>query len=154
MAELIELAWYEVHMATSVANLRQIMALRDGRQDAHGFAGDPWRVHMEGACGEMALAKFLGVYWSGSVDAFRLPDVGSLQVRTRSSHEYDLIVRHADSDESRYVLITGQAPRYVIHGWMLGKDAKQSHYYKTYGDRPGAFFVPQSDLRDITLIGT
>jgi len=80
----ITLNWYEAAMAAEVGKLRYLSALKNKRMGRHGFDGGEWGEHIEGACGECAAAKFLGVYWDGSVDCFDKSDVGPLHIRTRS----------------------------------------------------------------------
>lgn len=147
----VTLDWYEAEVAAAVGVRRNLEAMRDARRPAFGMkADDAWRAHVEGACGEMAVAKLLGLYWSGSVNTFRVGgDVANLQVRTRSKDDYDLLVRHCDRDGDVFVLVTGACPSYCVRGWMLGKEAKQPGYFKELGGRPGAYFVPQWSLRDI-----
>ena len=154
VSEAITLSWHEAAMASHVGWMRQVKALASGRPDKHGFEGAGWSEHCEGACGELALARSLNIYWDGSVDTFKAPDVGPVQVRTRSRHNYELLVRDADSDDEVFVLITGLCPAYRIHGWLSGREAKQTEFLQTYGNRPAAYFVPQSHLnlmKDLNL---
>ena len=143
---VITLSWHEVGNAAIVGSRRQMLSLKDGRKDAHGFDGVGWSEHIEGALGEMALAKMLGVYWGVEANRFKLPDVGSLQVRTLSSHGYDLIVRENDADDEYFVLVTGKCPTYWIRGAILGRDAKKPEFLKKYGGREPAYFVPVNAL--------
>ena len=137
----------ELELAAAVGLRRQLASLRDQREDRHGFSGPGWTIHIEGACGELAVAKAMGRYWNGGVDTFKAPDLsGSIQIRTRSNADYDLIVRPNDADEDLFILVTGRAPEFTVHGWIKGRDAKQEQWSRTYGDRPPAFFVPQSAL--------
>lgn len=145
----ITLEWHEAAMASDVGRMRHLASVKAGRKDAHGYSGLGWSEHIEGACGELSLAKALGIYWDGSVDSFQRPDLPGIQVKTRSRDDYDLIVRPGDSEQADYVLVTGQCPRYVIRGWISGADAKREEYRRDYGGRPEAFFVPQSRLRPI-----
>lgn len=126
---------------------RQLRAIADGRKDAYGFKGDPWKIHIEGAMGEMALAKALGRYWSGAGEGFgEDTDVGGVQVRTRSKHSYELYVWPKDEDDAVYVLVTGAAPTFRVHGWIRGREAKREDWFKSLGRAP-AYFVPQSALK-------
>lgn len=138
----------ELLLAATIGVQRQVEALRQGLPDKHGFdGGEAWTVHIEGACGELAVAKALDRYWSGTINTFKLSgDVGKLQVRTRSRTHYDLLVRDDDCDEDIFVLVVGRAPSYRVVGWIRGKDAKRSEYRQSYGNRPIAYFVPQSAL--------
>ena len=136
-------------MASEIGRLRQLASVKAGRQDQHGFAGDGWSEHIEGACGEQAVAKALNVYWDGSIDSFKRDDLPGLQVRTRSNHQWDLLIRPNDPDQAVYVLVTGRCPSYRVHGWIHGHEAKQACWLRDYGNRPPAYFVPQSALRPI-----
>jgi hypothetical protein len=145
----VTLTWYEAAMASEIGRLRQLASVKAGRQDQHGFTGDGWSEHIEGACGECAVAKVLGIYWNGSIDAFKDDDLPGLQVRTRSLHDWDLLVRPQDSDSAIWVHVTGRCPDYRIHGWLHGYEAKQSCWLQSHGGRPPAYFVPSSALHPI-----
>ena len=154
----VSLRPHEIDMAAGVGVRRHISALRAGRPNQHGLtaADDGWRAHIEGACGELAVAKFAGLFWSGSVDTFRaVPDLGdAIEVRTRSNHNYDLIIRRADDPAKQYVHVTGQVPEFRIHGWITGGDARRDEFLRTYGGREPAWFVPASALnRTFRCIG-
>jgi hypothetical protein len=145
---VIELEPNELNLAALVGVRRHICALQGRRPDKHGLKPeDGWLVHIEGACGELAVAKYLGAYWKPTVNTFKSGhDVAGCQVRTRSKEDYDLLVRPDDKDEDIYVLVTGYAPRYRIRGWMRGKDAKQKRWVHAYGNRPPAYFIPADEL--------
>lgn len=137
-------------MASHVGWMRQLAAVRAGRPDRHGYEGDGWSEHIEGACGEIAVAKALGLYWNGSVDTFKLgDDVPGLQVRTRSRDTYELIVRPNDPDDATWVLVTGRTPMFWIRGWIFGRDAKRQEWMQNHGGRPSAYFVPHVALRPL-----
>lgn len=151
MYETINLLWHEYAMASEIGRLRQLAAIRRGRPDSHGFNGLGWSEHIEGACGELAVSKLLGVYWDGGVDTFKHPDIGTrIQVRTRSSHSYELIIRPDDPDDEIFILVTGKCPSYRIHGFCSGSDGKNKKFSQTHGGRPPAFFIPPSALRPIS----
>lgn len=145
----VHLAWHETAMASEIGRLRQLAAIKAGLLDRHGYAGNGWSEHIEGAMGELVVAKVLGIYWDGSVNTFSRDDLPGLQVRTRSETYYDLIVRPSDPDDATWVLVTGKCPSYVVRGWIKGSDAKQPQWMKDHGSRPDAFFVPQEALRPI-----
>lgn len=143
----VTLSESELQLAAHAGVRRQIEALVQNRPDRHGFEGLGWDVHCEGALGEQAVAKALDRFWSGAVNTFRSEaDVSGYEVKTRSKHHYDLLVRSDDSDDAYFILVTGRAPHYRVHGYMRGADAKQAEFLQTYGDRPAAWFVPQSRL--------
>lgn len=144
----VSLELCEVLMASQIGATRHIAALKRGLNGKHGCSPESaWQVHIEGACGEQALAKCLGIYWSGSINTFKHGgDVGCYQVRTRSRHDYELIIRPGDQQDSVFFLVTGLAPNYVVRGWIIGRNGRQDAWWKTHGGREGAWFVPQASL--------
>jgi hypothetical protein len=146
----VELTEYELQMGASVGVRRHIEALAKGLPDKHGFDEVGWNIHVEGALGELAVGKAIGRFWNGSSGTFKQGgDLGLVQVRTRSKHHYDLIVRDADRDEDVFILCTGTAPKYCVWGWTYGADAKKPEFAQTYGGRPVAFFVPKANLNPL-----
>jgi hypothetical protein len=140
---------YEVGGGVRVGGSRHYHALKANKPDCHGFDGDGWGAHIEGALGEQAVAKALNIYWDGSVNTWKAEDLAGIQVRTRREHWHDLIVRPDDSDASAWVLVTGKEGDYIVRGWIAGGEAKRQEWLKDHGQRPKAYFVPQSALRPL-----
>jgi hypothetical protein len=147
----VTLTSHELYLAAMVGVSRHLAALRRGLPDRHGYDGlDGWTVHIEGAAGELAMARVCNQHWGGSINTFHFkPDVGKVEVRTRSRHEYELIVRTDDDDERHFVLVTGRAPAFKVHGYILASDAKRKQWLATHGNRPAAYFVPTPMLKCI-----
>lgn len=137
----------ELMQAVIVAAQRNVDNLFNNRKDAHGASRDNgWNLHIEGAAGEMAVAKYLNRYWYGNIGNLKANDVGSHEVRTTPKHENRLIVHKSDPDDRYFILVTGLSPEFKIRGFMLGSDAKQEKYWSDpAGGRP-AYFVPAGDL--------
>jgi hypothetical protein len=57
-----------------------------------------------------------------------------------------LLLHANDKDDRKYILVTGTAPNYQVHGWILGADGKHPKYYKEHPVIGQRFFVPQADL--------
>lgn len=148
--DAVTLTWHEAAMASHVGWMRQLAAIKAGKTDSHGYGGLGWSEHIEGACGEMAVAKRLSVYWDGSINTWKANDLPGLQVRTRSRHDYELIVRPDDDDQAVWVLVTGKCPEYRVRGWISGADAKQAEWLAGHGGRPAAYFVPVERLRSVS----
>lgn len=146
----VSLEWFEVSRAALVGVSRNVEALRKGCQQRLRGKDESWERHVLGALGECAFAKATNRYWSGSVNTFKAADVGAnIQVRTRSQHSYDLIVRDSDADDDVYVLVTGGPADFTVHGWVVARDAKRPEFRADYGGYGHAYFVPQSALRPI-----
>ena len=150
MSVEITLTPYELMLGSSVGCMRQISALKACLPDKHGAEAGGWKLHIEGALGEIAAAKALGYYWSGSINTFKDPDLSrNIQVRTRSKNEYELIVRREDRDDDFFVLVTGVSPNYLVRGWLSGRESKRSNWLATHGGRESAYFVPHQALRNM-----
>lgn len=143
----VTLSWFEVNMAAQQGIIRHVQALKAGRQDAHGFNGDGWGAHIDGALGELALAKALDAYWNPvlSYQARQVGDVGAHQVRMTARPDGSLIVHEDDRDDADYWLVVGTAPRYLVIGSRLGLRCKEPRFWREDTGRP-AYFVPQAEL--------
>jgi hypothetical protein len=152
----VTLTSWEMMMGAQAGVMRRVENIQHGAQHKHGGErkGNDWQLAIEGALGEMALAKYLGLYWSGK-GRYRAHDVGGVgpgsplgyEVRTRSREDYDLILHPEDPDDRIVWLVVGKSGAYTVKGWIKAGDGKKDEYWKDpAGDRP-AYFVPQNVLR-------
>jgi hypothetical protein len=115
------------------------------------------RLHDDvlGACAELAVAKWLGVQWSRSVDTFHSEaDVGEdVDVRCTTNDNGSLIMRDNDQPWRWMVLVSGTPPVLSLRGYVRGSDAMTPQYWCNPHGYRGAWFVPQSDLLPITADG-
>jgi len=147
---IVKLNASEMMQAALIGVMRNVTNLRQGRVDAFGAESDRgWEYHIQGACGEYAVAKLLNAFYNGALGNLGADDVGNFQVRTRSKAHYELIIHPKDPDDRKFVLVTGCAPLFNVVGWIVGRDGKREEFWKDpAGSRP-AFFVPHSALRPI-----
>ncbi|MCK9459649.1 MAG: hypothetical protein M0R80_08425 [Proteobacteria bacterium] len=147
----VRLESYEEEIGVFVGTSRYNQAKLQGKKNSHGLKCDEaesLQHNIDGAKGEVAFAKALNLYYSGSVNTFKSGgDVGKIQVRTRGKDYYDLLVREDDRNGDTFVLVLGCPPLYQIIGYIDGKHAKNKRYLKAYGDREPAYFVPQGCLK-------
>jgi hypothetical protein len=139
----------ELNEARKVGLLRQSEALKAGLKDKHGMSpADGERLHIQGAAGELVVSKFFGLPWAGSINTFKsVADLDeAIEIRTRTQHWHDLIVRADDDPDRVYILVTGAGPEFQVHGWIRGKDAQRPEWWKNHGGREWAWFVPSSSL--------
>lgn len=151
----VRFTFHDFMLAAQTGACRNAEAIVKKRKDRHGCKGPGWDQHIEGAAGEMAVCAVMGLFWHPTVGTFKDADIGTVvQVRTRSSHDYDLIIRDDDNEDHVYVLVTGQRGTYRVRGWIVGKDAKRDEWFgakeKTREDCwwvPQNALVPMSELR-------
>jgi hypothetical protein len=148
----VHLTPYEQLMAVHVGVARRLKSVWRGCRDRYGIKGEEvWFANINGACGECAFAKWLGIYWNGSEGVFKVPDVGDYYVRTMSRHSFDLLMRPDDND-GLYVMVTGMGLEFKIQGWLSWPNEykKEENLTDEKGRRgEPAWFVPKSYLRDI-----
>lgn len=151
----VKLTSYEILTGAHVGIMRQTQNLkvRPGT-DAHGASlSDGWQLNIEGALGEMALAKALGIYWNGNIGALDAGDVGKFEARTTSRENGRLILHPSDSDWALFFLLTGVNGRYTIRGWIRGEIGKDAAYWSDpSGHGRSAYFVPQHRLHPIDQV--
>jgi hypothetical protein len=143
---MIVLARHELRFAAIVGIERHVLSIESKDRNKVANAGFGWHTDIEAACAEMALAKKSGRYWDGSFGTFKLPDVGSIQVRHTDGRDNCLIVRGGDADNDVFCLMVGRSPAFSFRGWIRGGDAKREEFVRNPGGAMAAYFVPQSAL--------
>jgi hypothetical protein len=149
--EKVELTWQEMLLGATHGVYRRIVNTKAKNKDKRGkWALDVWSQDIEGALSEIALAKWLGVYWSGA-SFVRADDVIGYEVRWTHWDNGHLPLHRSDIDEKRYVLVTGGLGKYVIRGWIYARDGKREELWGEFKGAPeGACYkVPQSELMEI-----
>jgi len=152
----ISLEWYEVAMAMGVASRRIANATQHKMHHKYGYTGGNALLNNSlGALSECAVAKYLGVYWNGSVGTFKSGgDVDIVQVRATDNAHGNLIVQADDQPGAPFVLVRVLSEtRYELVGWLMGKEAQQKKFSKTLVEgRPPVFLVPDRDLYDMEAL--
>lgn len=142
----IQLEWWEIELGAIAGVQRQVENLRKNRQPAYGAdRKTDWQKNIEGALGEMAVAKFLNLYWGGKGE-FRGDDVGPYQIRTVGESNYRLILHKEDPDDKIFWLAIGRNGSYTIKGWLIAKDGKKKEYWTDPNTGRPAYFVPHDVL--------
>jgi len=143
----IELTKPELMVAGLVGNMRSVSSLGRLTQNKHSPNDSEWQIDVDGAAAEMAFAKWMGVYYEPSVNTFKAPDIGSIQVRSTKLENGRLIIRSNDVKDEIVVLVINRMPTYIMAGWLRTSEAKKDKYlYDPNGKKAPAWMVPQSDL--------
>jgi hypothetical protein len=121
-----------------------------GRNRGPQFGNKALEVHLLGAAGEMAVASYLGMkeYLYQEKEARRgSDDLPGIDVKTRSKSCYDLIVQKNEDPRKKFVLVTIECQKTLIHGWCWGEEAMDEKFWADPARGRPAFFVPKSMLR-------
>lgn len=147
--DFVLLGFDEVMHAYCVGAERQTYALRAGLRDtAVTETGHRFRPALEGALGELAVAKYFRLPWDENIGVLGRTDVGPLEVRTTARADGHLIVKSRDYDEKPYLLVVVETPgRLRLAGWRYGHEAKQYPLKRPEPPRLPSHWVPQADLR-------
>lgn len=152
---LVDLTPSEMAMAAQVGSARLIWRMQQGWDAANGEEPrNAWSRWIEGAAGEIAVGKRLRIYWDPVVGETDRDDVGPFQVRTNISRSLrDTILRPNDKPDRYYISVLSFMPRMIIIGFIWGEQAKQQKYLRSTNDgRPAAYFVPASELTDLSKL--
>jgi hypothetical protein len=155
-AIVVTLSNSEAWEAVSCGVRRHLTAIHDNRQDRNGAAScdeaQRWGIDVEGAVGELVLAKHFGVYWNPTIGVVgRVDFPPATQVRVVDSPSKKLIIRRDANDEHVYVLVCGQRLKYEIVGWILARNAKVPAYLENPRGYGASYFVPREDLEDMSI---
>lgn len=138
--------WTEARYAADAGAMRHLTNLRKARAPRYGATENGWTFHIEGALGELVVAKSLGRYWSPRIGVLDYGgDVGSLQIRATARPDGRLIVHPGDPDEATFVLVRGEPPNMEIVGQIRGGDAKDPAFWFANCREP-AYFIPGETL--------
>ena len=148
-----ELSKSEVYQAAQAGVMRRIASMQNGNnKNIHAYKSD-WATDIDGACAELAVAKYYGVYWEPSVNTFhKQSDVSNgYEVRSTPKPDGCLIVRGNDKEDRTYILVICDSPTsFRLVGSKKVTDCKVDRFYRK-GDQLGrnAWFVPQDALDDL-----
>jgi hypothetical protein len=139
----VRLELYEMQLACLVGKARNLSALVKSSKDAYpSDSQNAWGQHIDGAGAELAFAKFIGLYWDGSVDTYRsgTGDLPFTHVDVKHSRDGKWKVKERDRGE--LVLVRGTMPEYIIEAYCTAEDVKK--YAPAYSE-PKLWAVPEDD---------
>ena len=106
-------------------------------------------IHLLGAAGEVAVASYLGMkehLFKVSEARRGSDDLPGIDVKTRSRHQYDLIVKKNENAFKKFVLVTIESQKTFLHGWCYGRDAMKEEFWADPARGRPAYFVPKEAL--------
>ena len=159
MSIRIKLTKTELMVAAYIGSARNVQSLHNGAEPGAGIGtDDTWTPNIEGAAGEMAVAKALDIYWVPLIGKYGAPDVGKFEVRTNGSRDRtDMNLRPRDFEKGGankiWISVLSFNPWFEIVGWIRGADGRQPQWFHngTPG-RPPSWWVPATALHDIELL--
>ena len=155
MSDTVLLAWPEIRAAMDIAlhrhvydSAKKLRAKRGATEDFY----DGLTLSLPGCLAEIAVAKFLNMYWTG-VAGIGVPDVGGfIEVRSIRKDYYGLRFHPEDKDDLPSVLANVKNPEAIeILGWAYGRDAKKDEFWKDPSGKNRPFFLyPQNKLKPMS----
>lgn len=118
---------------------------------------DHWEPDIQGALGELAVSKWLDLFWDGMADPTEEPDVTFVDVRTTKHGGGRLAIYKRDlqiKPNIPYVLVVQRLPAMYLVGWRFANEVLQPNdWWKPFGFRPEerdtkreCWGIPQRDL--------
>lgn len=148
---VVTLSKQEWRFAANVGLQRHIQAReRNIPQAENGYS-----KHVQGACAEMAVAKWLNCYWIGALVDDPRENNGDVQpgleVRSTANPTGRLIIVERDPDHNAFVLAIGEPPEFELVGWAYASDARRLVPFKPIAkDSVAAWALPQGQLRPMS----
>lgn len=152
---IVSLTASEIKLALEVFGQRCAMNIDVGAKHKYGSEQNTHNEALDiiGTRGELAVAKCLNLYWSGSVGNYKAIDVGGLiEVRAVDDPSKRLMIHEEDKDTPPFVLAVQIKPTlWRLVGWMYGWEAKNPKYWSDpSGKNRPAFFVETADLHPMS----
>lgn len=156
MTIIRKLSYPQIMMASHVAIMRRASNAVREVPPRYG-ADNSWEGDIHGCCSELVVARFLNLFWCGSVNSDpgkkKHKDVGGLiEVRSKGLHpkkkDYGLTLHQPDENEVPFVCVWPDPPRYHLQGWCLASEGKiQDNWGDHAGQNRPYFQVPLGVLR-------
>lgn len=151
----VALSWSELTLAVHGGVMRRVMAMKNGLSHRYGGNDESgWDSNINGAIAEWATAKHYGLYWDPSVGITTNTDVGELQVRSKLSLSFGMVIKPSDP-EGAYVSVClelGPTPRAILTGWYEAGEAKRADWRRAFAGRPEMYLVPRECLRPMSEV--
>lgn len=140
----IRLERYEMEIASSVGRARNLSAIARGSKDVYpSDSQNAWGQHIDGAGAEMAFAKYIGLYWDGSVDTYRsgTGDLPYTQIDVKHSRDGKWKVKERDKGD--LVLVRGTMPEYIIEAYCNAESVRR--YMPAFKEPACLWYVPEDE---------
>ena len=163
--ELVTLTQREIMLGSIAGLQRQLECLqqsKNGRETNSEYEsrynavgpGGLWNNHIEGALGEFAVAKYLGLY-PGAITGQSETDVGEhYEIRTRPQEYQELFIKKSDKRDKYYILVQGSFGDYTIRGWISAYETFEhpEWFHNNNGKTSSNYWVPHKNLFPIETL--
>ncbi len=138
----------ELLRGVHVGGIRRIKAIKANDGTSGRYASFSWATDIDGANAEQAVARHLGLYWSGHANSTGADIPPDIETRSTTHDNGCLIFRQNDVKKIKniFVLVIAKPPIYSIRGGLRGTELCQDKYWR---DEEQSWWAPQDDLRDI-----
>lgn len=158
--EIVPLTTGEHMVAWHVASMRRTNNTYRGYKDAHGAESsqNADEIELMGVKSEMAVAKWLGVFWDVVINDTKTADVGDVQVRSIKDPNRQLILHKPDEtngkkkdlpDQRCMLVLVGETACKML-GWVRIGNFQKKEYWNTTLLHDPAYLIPQRYLNPIS----
>jgi hypothetical protein len=150
----INLTPSEQHISNLVAELRNGENVKLGIRGKFGGRANGVEENLIGVPAEMAVAKYLGLYWEPEFKKKQPVDIKpDIQVRASVTLNARLLLHDEDRDTDKFVWVIKQGNTYTAKGWILCSEGKRlTRLTDPSGDDRPAYFVANEKLWPMELL--
>jgi hypothetical protein len=146
----------ELKFAEEIAKKRN-RSQRNGNRLDGKVVKDSLGIDIQGAQAELAVSIALGLEWDGDFKelskwhSWRIDghDVSGLEVRSTHHKNGSLILHPKDKDNSKFILVIVESPKFKLVGWNFGREGKIKKYWRDVGYGRPCYMLPQCNLKSI-----
>ena len=149
---IIRLTYGQMTMAAHIGVAKNASNILKNVEPKYGASKDEdtWEKNINGACAEVAVARYTNLFWCGTLNEFGAPDVGGLiDVRAITNARHKLILHDSDGDDVPFVSVLCKPPVFTLRGWIFAKEGKirEKYWRDDDGVDSPAYFVSSDILR-------
>lgn len=154
----VELRPHEIRAAGHIAVERLTQGIRLGFKETYGHDRNDAPADMIlGAVGEMAAAKYLGIYHNQFTEQDDGPhgDICGVDVRTRRKIDHDLLLHRRDTPHRPCVLaivVWERMPVVRLAGWTYTREGQKEEYWRELQKGRPCYVYPQKKLAPMSTL--
>ena len=142
----------EIFTAANHGVYRRVKMHEGKRENREQKERSIWDNEIEGACAELAWAKYWGQYWTG-LSGLRSQDAAGAEVKWTRYPDGGLIINENCKNHEVLVLAKGFAPTFYFVGWITAGEGRPLAKRTSFGKLlPEEFLYPFEIIKTGELV--